>query len=69
MKHTVAFCLTKLRRLFTSAASRRPVFGNSRQVYDFCRQIYNTSGGPTPALRKLYEDYRADRVRVEGGTN
>lgn len=35
--------------------------------YAEARRIYRETNGPTPALRAMYKQYRANRVMVTGG--
>ena len=34
------------------------VLPSDREVYDFCRSIYNDTKGPTPELRNAYDFYK-----------
>ncbi len=55
----MAFGLDTVRRLFHAGCDdKKPTFESQRQVYDFCRSNYRTSGGPNKELRDMYANYR-----------
>ncbi len=56
----MAFSFNHVLRLFgadNTAKHSKPAFESQRQVYDFCRNGYNQSGGPNRELRQLYANY------------
>lgn len=55
----MAFSLRDILRYFHGAPSKpKPVFETEKEAYDFCRQVYNNTGGATPELRRAYEFYK-----------
>jgi len=34
-----------------------PLFKSEKEAYDYCRNVYNKSGGATDELRRAYEFY------------
>lgn len=46
-----------LRHLSGGDKKEKSVFRSEREAYDFCRKLYNKSGGVTPELRRSYEFY------------
>ena len=46
-----------LRFFFGGEKKERSVFKSEKEAYDFCRQVYNETGGPTQELRRAYEFY------------
>jgi hypothetical protein len=54
----MAFSLADMLRFFQGgSAKEKSVFKSEKEAYDFCRQLYNESGGVTPELRRAYEFY------------
>ena len=35
-----------------------PLFRTEKEAYDFCRTVYNRTGGATDELRRAYDFYR-----------
>lgn len=38
-------------------AKEEPLFKTEKEAYDFCRSIYNRTGGATDELRRAFEFY------------
>lgn len=54
----MAFSLAEaLRHLFGGDKKKKPAFKSEKEAYDFCRSVYNKTGGVTPELRRAYEFY------------
>jgi len=55
----MAFNLRDILRFFHGGEKKRePAFKSEKEAYDFCRNLYNKSGGVTPELRLAYEFYQ-----------
>lgn len=54
----MAYRLTDILRWFASPDKKKSVFRSEKEAYDFCRSLYNKSGGVTPELRRAYEFYQ-----------
>jgi len=54
----MAFRLTDMLRWFRSPDKEKSPFASDKEAYDFCRQVYNDTGGVTPELRRAYEFYK-----------
>lgn len=55
----MAFNLRDILRFFHGGDSKpKPAFHSEKEAYDFCRSVYNASGGATPELRRAYEFYQ-----------
>lgn len=55
----MAFRLTDLlRKVMGGEDKEKSVFASDKEAYDFCRRVYNASGGATPELRRAYEFYQ-----------
>jgi hypothetical protein len=54
----MAFSLADFLRFVAGGDKKeKSVFKSEKEAYDFCRQLYNESGGVTPELRRTYEFY------------
>jgi hypothetical protein len=54
----MAFSLADLLRFLHGGSKKeRSVFKSEREAYEFCRELYNKTGGVTPELRRAYEFY------------
>ena len=49
--------ISDMLRFFASEKKEESVFKTEKEAYDFCRQMYNESGGVAPELRRAYEFY------------
>lgn len=47
-----------LRWLHGSDKKEKPAFKSEREAYSFLRNLYKTTGGVTPELRRSYEFYQ-----------
>lgn len=47
-----------LRHLMGGDRKPESAFKSEKEAYDFCRQVYNESGGVAPELRRAYEFYQ-----------
>lgn len=47
-----------LRHLSIGRKKKNRAFYSEKQFYDFCRGLYNKSGGANPELLKAYEFYQ-----------
>ena len=55
----MAFNLRDILRFFHGGKNKpKPVFQTEKEAYEFCRRVYNASGGATPELRRAYEFYQ-----------
>lgn len=55
----MAFSLQDALRWFQGGEQKKKAaFKNEKEAYDFCRNLYKTSGGVTPELRRAYEFYQ-----------
>lgn len=39
-------------------AKEEPLFRSEKEAYDFCRSVYNRTGGATDELRRAFEFYQ-----------
>lgn len=46
-----------LRHLFGGRRKNKSVFKTEKEAYDFCRRVYNQSGGVPAELRRTYDFY------------
>lgn len=46
-----------LRHLFGGDEKEKAAFKSEKEAYDFCRKLYNESGGVAPELQRAYEFY------------
>jgi hypothetical protein len=54
----MAFRLADLLRfLHGGEKKKKSLFASEKEAYDFCRNLYRKSGGPTPELLRTYEFY------------
>lgn len=52
------FSLSDALRWFSGGDKKEePLFKSEKEAYDFCRSVYNSTGGATPELRRAYEFY------------
>lgn len=65
-----------LRFLAAPEKKKKSVFQSEKEAYDFCRSMYNSSGGVTPELRRAFEFYQQNindecrpEVRVSSDKN
>lgn len=66
----MAFSLRDILRFMASPEKKKSVFSSEKEAYDFCRSLYNKSGGVTPELRLAVEFYKKnidDECRPEVG--
>lgn len=66
----MVFRLSDALRFFASPEKERSVFSSEKEAYDFCRHLYNDTGGVTPELRRAFEFYKNnidDECRPETG--
>lgn len=55
----MAFSLSDiLRYLHGGDKKQKAAFSTEKEAYDFCRGLYNKSGGVSPELVKAYEFYQ-----------
>jgi hypothetical protein len=54
----MAFKMTDMLRFFAGPKKKKSVFRSEKEAYDFCRSLYNKSGGVTPELQRAYEFYQ-----------
>jgi len=54
----MAFSLRDMLRFFSAPEKKKSVFQSEKEAYDFCRSMYNKSGGVTPELRRAFEFYQ-----------
>ena len=53
------FSLRDALRHFAGGKNKeKPLFRSEKEAYDFCRRLYNESGGVSPELRKSFEFYQ-----------
>jgi hypothetical protein len=54
----MAFSLADILRFFSGGEKKaKSVFASEKEAYDFCRQLYKSTGGVTPELQRAYEFY------------
>jgi len=54
----MAFSLADILRFLNGGDKKaKSIFASEKEAYDFCRQLYNKTGGVTPELRRAYEFY------------
>lgn len=46
-----------LRWFYGGDKKKEPLFKSEKEAYDFCRSLYNKSGGATDDLRRAYDFY------------
>lgn len=52
------FSLRDALRWFSGGEKKEEtLFKSEKEAYDFCRRVYNETGGATPELRRAYEFY------------
>jgi hypothetical protein len=57
-ERTMGFPFTDvIRHFFGGDQKEEPAFKSEKEAYDFCRQVYNESGGVPPELLRAYEFY------------
>lgn len=55
----MALSLSDMLRFFQGGKEKEePVFKSEKEAYDFCRKLYNESGGVAPELRRAFEFYQ-----------
>lgn len=54
----MAFRLTDILRFLQSPEKKKSLFQSEKEAYDFCRGLYNKSGGVTPELQRAFEQYQ-----------
>ena len=56
----MAFSLRDMLRYFSAPEKKKSLFKYEKEAYDFCRSMYNKSGGVTPELRRAFEFYKSN---------
>jgi hypothetical protein len=57
----MAFSLSDMLRWFTGGDKKeKPLFQTEKEAYEFCLQVYKSTGGVTPELRRAYDFYLAN---------
>lgn len=55
----MAYSLRDMLRFFAAPGKKKKsVFQSEKEAYDFCRSMYNKTGGVTPELQRAFEFYQ-----------